>query len=162
MYCNATRLARSSTPKALHHTGDELELRYRLPWPAKKAAGRRVRVSVYIYTPRWEPAASRTGASGRRRRSLYWLLRAPPPPSCSQRMHSCCALVRAGLFGLVPQHLDIPRAVRPSKVRGICCFAQPRSRRGRCTLGLANAPGRRTCPSSSPGLLHPEPSRAKI
>ena len=112
---------------------------------------------------------SEVGARGLAHRGLraapaltLLLLRASPPPSCSQRMHSCRALVRAGLFGLVPQHLDIPRAVRPSKVRGICCFAQPRSRRGRCTLGLANAPGRRTCPSSSPGLLHPEPSRAKI
>ena len=54
-------------------------------------------------------------------------------------------------FGLVPQHLDTTR-VRPSKVRGLCCLVQPCSRRGR-TLGLANTPGRRTCPSSSPGLL---------
>ena len=92
---------------------EALELRYRPPWPAKKAAGRRVRVSIYI--PRWEPAASRTGASGRRRRSLYWLLRAPPPPSCSQRMHSCCALVRAGLFGLVPQHLDTAPTIKGTR-----------------------------------------------
>ena len=133
---------------------EALELRYRPPWPAKKAAGRRVRVSIYI--PRWEPAASRTGASGRRRRSLYWLLRAPP----------AAVMLTAYAFVLCPRaqaSLDLFHSIsirlRPSKVRGICCFAQPRSRRGRCTLGLANAPGRRTCPSSSPGLLHPEPSR---
>ena len=47
MYCNATRLARSSTPKALHHTGDELELRYSPAWPAK--SGRSACVHIYIF-----------------------------------------------------------------------------------------------------------------
>jgi len=148
MYCNATRLARSSTPKALHHTGDELELRYSPAWPAKK---RPVGVCPYIFR----------GGSQRPR--------GPGPPGgggahstgcCEHRLrrhaHSVC--IRA-VPSCAQASLDLFHSIsirlRPSKVRGICCFAQPRSRRGRCTLGLANAPGRHTCPSSSPGLLHP-------